>query len=54
MKYNSYDNIVYLTSTEWTNTKSALLADQSYDTAKFYLVDTKVKYIIYNGQEYAI
>lgn len=54
MKYNPYDNTYYLTSTEWNNIKSALLADQSMDTAKFWLVDTKVAYLIYSGTEYTL
>lgn len=54
MKYNPNDNIHYLTSTEWTSNNASYLADTSKDTAKFYLVDTKVSYVIYNGTAYQI
>lgn len=42
----------YLTGTEWAANLSAIKADTSKDTAKFYIVDTKAIYVIYSGTEY--
>lgn len=46
MKYNSKDNIFFLTNAE----RLALDATKLEDTSKYYEVDTKQAFIIYNGQ----
>lgn len=50
MKYNSMDCIYYCTNAE----RLALNIADFQDTSKFYEVDTKLSYIIYNATWYLI
>jgi argininosuccinate synthase len=48
VKYNQLDGIWYLTNAE----RLALDITKLQDTAKYYEVDTKQAFIVYNGQWY--
>lgn len=50
MKYNTLDNIHYLTNSE----RLALTVGNLQDTSKYYEVDTKFIYIVYGGAWYAM
>lgn len=54
MKKNLNDFVTYCTAAERAAASAEILADASFDTGKYYEVDTKLAFIVYNGAWYAV